>query len=344
MLAVVATAFDGGNKPTEKKMKVQEEQFKWIPASTTSYSGSDSARCNGEALQELNDCLVVESEGFKYACKPGDDSIYFVTCDEQCGNCSEDWIRSTEKAGICYSTGEEFYQYTCGEETKKQKSAIACADLDSAIWIPNKAMTNVCASSKVNDGECSGEVDFATAEAICAENGARLCTSEELEMDVAKGTGCKGDCGAVWTSDTCKQGDFVGHITTAGSRKCLHRYPPTCTQTSRPIAIARCCADGERDEDYPEGFHLAMAMDYDLSDGSCTSTPITEEYNCWVDPLTGRAQRFACKEGSSKIYSQYCGLDENCGRCRGEWKMNGEELDKCYKSDESLYMYTCTAP
>jgi len=45
---------------------------------------------------------------------------------------------------------------------------------------------------------CVYEVTFADAQKICADEGARLCTSQELKC--AKGTGCQNDLNLIWVS------------------------------------------------------------------------------------------------------------------------------------------------
>ena len=71
--------------------------------------------------------------------------------------------------------------------------------------------------------------------------GARLCTSEELANDEAKGGGCKADCKGVWSADTCDG----GHTWQAGAAKCLKDFPSACGDSSAKAAV-RCCADSGR--------------------------------------------------------------------------------------------------
>ena len=45
--------------------------------------------------------------------------------------------------------------------------------------------------------------DFATASAICADNGRRLCTVAELESNLCYATGCDADNRRNWSLDSC---------------------------------------------------------------------------------------------------------------------------------------------
>eukprot|EP00980_Cylindrotheca_fusiformis_P001812 scaffold408_cov71-Cylindrotheca_fusiformis.AAC.13 len=51
-------------------------------------------------------------------------------------------------------------------------------------------------------GTCYENVDYLTAESICADANGRLCTAAELADGCATGSGCEFDTRRVWTSDT----------------------------------------------------------------------------------------------------------------------------------------------
>ena len=62
------------------------------------------------------------------------------------------------------------------------------------------------ATSDGNVTDASGCVHAATydqAVAMCAADGARLCTVEEMEAGCTMGTGCDHDVDMIWTSEPC---------------------------------------------------------------------------------------------------------------------------------------------
>lgn len=133
-------------------------------------------------------------------------------------------------------------------------SAKSCTELG---WSVGKAslLKTVCANSFVkvtydiqannndNDNkpvpECSGKVVQAQAALLCLELGARLCLAEELEQDVAFGTGCGLDQELVWTSTRCQRGLFF--VAPGSSRG----FPGECRAGNvlSQTAHVRCCAD-----------------------------------------------------------------------------------------------------
>jgi hypothetical protein len=63
--------------------------------------------------------------------------------------------------------------------------------------------TDVCSASVVG-GQCHmGQLDWESALATCSAVGARLCTTSELDNDVAANTGCGLDDQLVWSGDEC---------------------------------------------------------------------------------------------------------------------------------------------
>ncbi len=134
----------------------------------------------------------------------------------------------------------------------------------------------VCGESDadVMGGACSGAVSFEAARALCQHGGARLCTSDELLADEAKGTGCNYDQALVWSGTSCgvvhgggdggarpwKEQTFWAVVgsTNAPSydaadaafdpygapddptahAQCLH-----ASESTTAVVVARCCAD-----------------------------------------------------------------------------------------------------
>jgi hypothetical protein len=55
--------------------------------------------------------------------------------------------------------------------------------------------------AEVAQQACINAVTFSEAAGICAADGLRLCTSDELDSGVCCGTGCWHDHRAIWTSN-----------------------------------------------------------------------------------------------------------------------------------------------
>jgi hypothetical protein len=93
------------------------------------------------------------------------------------------------------------------------------------------------------------------AGSICLAIGARLCTTEELQADETRGTGCGHDGEWVWSSDTCADGHLVAvggsnngrNLCSGDGEECLpDQNPCTCNArcwASTENAGVRCCAD-----------------------------------------------------------------------------------------------------
>lgn len=74
-----------------------------------------------------------------------------------------------------------------------------CADLGwNSEAYGDPAVCGETDADVLTGGDCSGEVSFDEARALCQHAGARLCTSDELIADEARGTGCHYDEAFVW--------------------------------------------------------------------------------------------------------------------------------------------------
>eukprot|EP00040_Diaphanoeca_grandis_P025821 m.143678 g.143678 ORF g.143678 m.143678 type:complete len:1176 (-) comp30330_c0_seq1:27-3554(-) len=125
----------------------------------------------------------------------------------------------------------------------KPTSILTCDELG---WpIPSfQGTTEVCAFSKVRENKCSKDVTHVEAVDMCDRNGARLCTIQELQLDVTKGTGCNLDELMVWTSHTCKGGAYVAPATVWASVSAEFLVSATqCIPHNEGRFPVRCCAD-----------------------------------------------------------------------------------------------------
>jgi hypothetical protein len=311
---------------------------------------------NGQASNSVACYTGADGMNYRYGCKK-DGKVYTDMCDSNKCNpegCQNNWKWHDEMVQQCYFDGSSYYQFECtdlspGEEYAgagaggkiEGTSSKTCGALG---WAPAATSPFVCGASKIGD-ECPLDGAYDAAEKYCKDAGARLCTVEELEKDVTKGTGCKSDCAAIWSSTTCEGG---GHKIAAGAAKCAKEHPTKCGTTS-DVARPRCCADSTNSNvgssaGLPAGYQLATAMDYPASAGACGGTA-SKSYSCWTNPTTGASQRFACSGDSEQVWVQSCGTDSTCASssCTGEWFSQGEKLSRCYEATgaDFLYTYTC---
>jgi hypothetical protein len=95
---------------------------------------------------------------------------------------------------------------------------------------------SVCGESLLGLGGCSAWLEWADANAFCKAGGARLCTSNELQSDEARGTGCQFDSQFLWSSTPCVD----GYSTAAGSSAFNKNVRCPSAGSKRNT---RCCAD-----------------------------------------------------------------------------------------------------
>mmetsp|Transcript_52858 Transcript_52858/g.67783 ORF Transcript_52858/g.67783 Transcript_52858/m.67783 type:complete len:874 (-) Transcript_52858:283-2904(-) len=108
---------------------------------------------------------------------------------------------------------------------------------DELEWdADTQGSSDVCGGSVNAAGSCSGKKKFSAAESFCENQGARLCTLDELLNDEAKGTGCNFDTKRVWSSTPCDN----GYYTAAGSTQ---KSITACKGVNNNNVRVRCCAD-----------------------------------------------------------------------------------------------------
>lgn len=331
-----------------------------IPAHFDQFSRVFPPQCGGDPEGEASNCFVnPEGVAFRYACREGEPSIYTDVCGMgSCDECSGNFELRGEMVGKCYDDGQTNYRFLCGEHgvidplTTSEPTPAPYVDktktCEELQWGVEGGDLSVCGQSALVDGECAELSAFDDAAAMCYEMGARLCTADELIGDETKGTGCKGDCGNVWSSTECQTGDGEeGHFMTAGAKKCADKLGRTCSVSSE-TAIVRCCAEvgtpAAEEHVLPEGYSMAFAHDYKLTDGVCGKESPVATYSCWTNPTDQKTIRFACKDDTSFIHYQYCGKSTSCEpeNCFGEFKQTPELKDQCYKDDGYMYEYKCS--
>lgn len=122
-------------------------------------------------------------------------------------------------------------------------SAKTCEELQ---WAPTAAgvAEDVCGESDLRVNRNGASVSptcfsgtFSEARQICAANGARLCTVQEVQTGEPAGSGCNYDLRVVWTGNDCTSD---GSQAWALNGKGL--TAPTCLLKNTTLPV-RCCAD-----------------------------------------------------------------------------------------------------
>jgi len=121
-------------------------------------------------------------------------------------------------------------------------------------WQMQNGNTEVCGQSGVT-GSCSNEKSlvYEQADSVCKAVGARLCTVQELQSDVAQGTGCNRDKEWVWTMTGCTlDGAFEQQQMVSRGAWTKKRPATQC----RPVlaatkAAVRCCAHSHGADSVP---------------------------------------------------------------------------------------------
>ena len=118
-----------------------------------------------------------------------------------------------------------------------------------------KVYSGGCAATRFGLNKCSGAVTYAQAEAYCAHEGMRLCSSAELRRNFAAGSGCGYDLERTWSSSRCSSAartPWGSYTTLPGHRDYaqlrtrradIGRIEVECTPAHVPNAVARCCGD-----------------------------------------------------------------------------------------------------
>eukprot|EP01051_Picozoa_sp_SAG22_P004210 SAG22_NODE_220_length_14862_cov_73.769424_1_plen_1257_part_10 len=192
-------------------------------------------------------------------------------------------------------------------------SAEVCGESDAGFYDADGA--EQCFGGLLPTG--AGEVGadgWGHAQTICFAMGARLCSTEELQADETRGSGCNHDAEWVWAAEQCPG----GHLVAAGGS---HTTPPPCevagacgTQCSSddtPHAI-RCCADTDTSVAEPcDGSPFPAPG---CSSQSCDA--LNDLYGGWP---TGRGDPLVCGESDNGLHQ------------------NGEGGNQCSGDDEAAH-------
>jgi hypothetical protein len=110
----------------------------------------------------------------------------------------------------------------------------------SSLVLASKPANVTVSARSASDGQCMPAVPLARAQAQCAAQGQRLCSSAEADQGVAA-AGCGAAQARVWTSDACQGNVSTGTLAAPGLGAC---GAPACSEMAYPGE--RCWHDGAR--------------------------------------------------------------------------------------------------
>jgi len=111
-----------------------------------------------------------------------------------------------------YTTIPTLCALACGSSSNKCKGKTVpgyvldphplrcCSDTEKEGWM-KRERCDIWSQSEF-DGNCYDEVNFFEAFLVCAKQGARLCSKDELLSDCTRGSGCGHNGGLIWSIDT----------------------------------------------------------------------------------------------------------------------------------------------
>jgi hypothetical protein len=172
----------------------------------------------------------------QFTCESGQCIQLRWACDGvvDCRDKSDEGFRCDASTTFATST----QSYTSIEEAAFERSEVSCRSLG---W--GRRNSGSCSASRLS-GECPDALTFAQAETQCAAQGARLCTSEEIELNLARAYApfrCPNHhTTRYWSSSECKNGGRVQ----LGLRWWKSAYSRRCSNPTANIKSGiLCCAD-----------------------------------------------------------------------------------------------------
>lgn len=178
-----------------------------------------------------------------------DDACNVAACNfdegDCAGHCSEGclpgWSGDEICDTACFNEACNWDGGDCGEveeTTTNPNSGLSTKSCDELSWAVKTSLPVCGQSNKMDEAKsCFMSNTHAEAKEICESAGARLCTVEELEANVAKGTGCKLNSKYVWAADECTNPEQ--HMIAQGKKG---NKSPTCQDATFTYGV-RCCAD-----------------------------------------------------------------------------------------------------
>lgn len=151
-----------------------------------------------------------------------------------------------------------------------------------------------------------------------------MCSTTEIEADVAVGTGCGLDRLRIWTSTVCLDGQ--GAYSQSGAKKFLDFEPKKCSGKSEKHFV-RCCADSKQLLDMADG---SASVDYYVDDYDDSDDLLginTAPYGGFIPPAT-HTQGLPLVIGISTYFQDPDPLDELKYTASGLPLRSGLSLDR----------------
>jgi hypothetical protein len=216
-------------------------------------------------------------------------------------------------------------------EPAAQLSNNTCTQLE---WSPSADKPGVCASARggvfyggrVVDGSCIEETaTWHEAHQLCTLRGARMCSVDELQANVAKTTGCDREQQRVWSDTACG----CGSVYTQGgafSTEDVTANPRVCSSVNQKMAVV-CCADepvateNQLEPAHKEVQQLGEDQDPDGAKSGVTTHSHIEGGQITVEHRDehGTLRRFTDGNGSAPVEAQ----------CIFPYILNGEAFNDC---------------
>lgn len=194
-------------------------------------------------------------------------------------------------------------------EVIEGKSSQSCVELG---WDALEfGSPKVCGASRFA-GKCPEPLAFIEAREFCLSQGARLCTTEELLSDEARGSGCRMDTARTWAAigenQNCNKGRA---ISSAGSSMSAEQFPSTCVEETQKLK-PRCCADV-----LPSVSRRSCAeLGWRVQPGSgnvCAGSHVSERGGCSLPVPLQEARRLCVRRGARLCTAQELSNDEARG-------------------------------
>lgn len=156
-------------------------------------------------LSELQEGIATGS-----GCKMDNERVWAADACGRNGHMTAGGSPSAGWPAICEQPEVSYRVRCCADQPTRTGPALPPAvskepqTCDQLGW--PTAGDGICSNSVFPNGACLTDVDHDNAKSSCLSIGGRLCSSEEILKNHAKGSGCKLDTARVWTNTPCNGG------------------------------------------------------------------------------------------------------------------------------------------
>lgn len=212
--------------------------------------------CSARGARLCTYSELVVGTGSSTGCYKDEASVWTQT---ECGRCDRrahvtvNYNIGGVPVDACNSDDFARAHVRCCADVAAEAAALtgtSCKTCGQLGWLPKASTPAVCADSEVagasnGQGECVAEaISFRAAEQLCFDIGARLCSFEELDSDVAGATGCSLDDKLVWSRSPCGSGSFRVRLGTSQGDS-SDSSTSACQDRETGRAYLRCCGDDD---------------------------------------------------------------------------------------------------